>query len=51
MASQNAIAAIQAMADVVHQNQDCVLEIIIGENGMVAHLIPMELWEEEDDEE
>ena len=51
MASQNAIAAIQAMTEVVHQNQDCVLELIIGEDGMLAHLIPMELWEEGDDGE
>ena len=39
-----------AMANMVYQSQACVLEMIIHENGIIAHLIPREVWEEEGEE-
>ena len=48
-----AIYALKIMANQVTQEQNCVMELIIGENGMLAHLIPLDLWEAdmEDDED
>lgn len=44
------IDAIRAMALIVSRDQNCVLEVIIGEGGMLAHLIPQDLWDEEMEE-
>ena len=48
-----AIYALKIMANQVTQEQNCVMELIIGEEGMLAHLIPLDLWEAEmeDDED
>lgn len=50
----NYVKVISQMAEKVTEEQNCVLEAIIGENGMLANLIPAELWDmysEEDEEE
>ena len=46
-----ALLALNMMARRVSESQDCVLEVIMGENGLLAHLIPIELFEGEEDEE
>ena len=46
----DAFAALQVMADKVARKQNCVLELLIGENGMLAHLIPLEAWESEEED-
>ena len=49
--SDASLMALQMMARRVTEDQNCVMELIIGENGM----IPMEIWEaemeDEDDED
>ena len=35
----------------VAQYQNCVLELVISENTAIAHLIPLEAWQEEMGEE
>jgi hypothetical protein len=47
------ILALQIMANKVQADGNCVLELIIGDNGMLAHLIPLDAWENdfEDDED
>lgn len=45
--SDASFMALQTMARRVSEDQNCVMELIIGENGMLAHLIPRELWEQE----
>lgn len=45
--SDASFMALQTMARRVSEDQNCVMELIIGENGMLAHLIPMEIWEQE----
>ena len=49
----NNLFALKMMIEAVTENQDCVLELLIGEEGMLAHLIPLEIWggEMEDDED
>ena len=39
------------MVSAVTQHQNCVLEVIMGESGIVAHLIPLDQWGYEDDYE
>ena len=39
--------ALQIMARRVTEDQNCVMELIIGENGLLAHLIPLEAWDNE----
>ena len=41
------VQALIAMAQMVYQTQDCVLEVTIFEGGIAAHLIPKTIWEEE----
>lgn len=41
---ENYIQVINQMAKKVTEEQNCVLEVVIGENGILAHLIPGELW-------
>lgn len=41
--------ALKMMIEAVTENRDCVLEVIMGDNGLLAHLIPMELFEGEED--
>ena len=48
--NDKAIMALNIMADRVNNGGNCVLELIIGENGMLAHLIPLEAWEQECEE-
>ena len=46
--------ALMIMARTVSEKQDCVLEVLMGEAGMIAHLIPINAWEgdyEEGDED
>lgn len=47
--SETSLLALQMMAKRVSEDQNCVMELIIGEEGMLAHLIPRELWEDEMD--
>ena len=42
---------LKIMADTVAEYQNCVLEVMIGENVASAHLIPLSEFEGEDDEE
>lgn len=44
---EQAREAIIELANMVYQTQACVLEMVISENGVIAHLIPREVWEEE----
>ena len=39
---------LKLMADTVAESQNCVLEVMIGENVAAAHLIPLEAYEGED---
>ena len=48
--NDKALMALNIMADRVNNGGNCVLELIIGENGMLAHLIPLEAWEQECEE-
>lgn len=41
------LLALKFLADLVNQSQNCVLELIIRDDGMLAHLIPLEAWEKE----
>lgn len=41
---------LRIMAETVATSGDCVLEVIMGENGLVAHLIPVDVWEAEEGE-
>jgi len=43
--SEASLLALQMMARRVTEDQNCVMELIIGDNGMLAHLIPLEAWE------
>lgn len=45
--SETSLLALQMMARRVSEDQNCVMELIVGENGMLAHLIPVEVWEAE----
>ena len=45
------IEAIKLMARVVSEQQNCVLELIVGDEGMLAHLIPQDLWEADCEED
>lgn len=47
--NETSLLALQMMARRVSEDQNCVMELIIGEEGMLAHLIPRELWEDEMD--
>lgn len=47
---ENYMDIIKTMALTVSAEQNCVLEVIIGENGALAHLIPSDLWDEEMEE-
>lgn len=47
----NNLFALKMMIEAVTENQDCVLEAIIGEDGIIAHLIPIEMFEEDDEDE
>ena len=49
--SETSLLALQMMARRVSEDQNCVMELIIGDNGMLAHLIPQEMWLEEMDGE
>ena len=49
--SETSLLALQMMARRVSEDQNCVMELIIGEEGMLTHLIPRELWEYEMDGE
>lgn len=40
-----------ALANMVYQSQACVLEVVIGNDTVLAHLIPREVWEEGDFDE
>lgn len=42
---------LRIMAETVANSGDCVLEVIMGENGLIAHLIPVDVWEEEEEED
>lgn len=39
--------AIERMSQYVAQYQNCVMELIINETTAIAHLIPLESWEQE----
>lgn len=45
------LQALSIMARIVTEQQNCVMELIIGDNGMLAHLIPIDVWEGYTDEE
>ena len=49
--ANNNLYALKMMVEAVTDNQDCVLEVIMDDNGLLAHLIPIELFEGEEDEE
>lgn len=49
--NDDALFSIRMMAQKVTEDQDCVLQLIIGETGMIAQLIPLDAWEEDDWEE
>lgn len=51
MSKVNFTEALMVLANTVEKSQDCVLEVVIGESGAVAHLIPRDLWEELEMEE
>ena len=51
MSNVNFTEALMVLAHTVEQTQNCVLEVIIGEEGALAHLIPRDLWEEMEMEE
>ena len=38
---------IKSMSEAVANNGNVVLEVIIGDNGALCHLIPEEIWREE----
>lgn len=38
---------LKIMAETVAEYQSCVLEVIMGETTAIAHLIPLEAWQEE----
>lgn len=42
--------ALYQMALIVHTFQDTVLECIITDEAVVAHLIPIEEWREEEED-
>lgn len=42
---------IMALARLVTQEQNCVLEVVVLEDSVVVHLIPIEIWEGEDFDE
>ena len=46
MSEVNFTEALMVLANTVEKSQDCVLEVVIGESGAVAHLIPRDLWED-----
>lgn len=50
---EKSLLALKMMTRAVTENQNCVLELIVGENGMLAHLIPLDAYESEmeDDED
>lgn len=51
--NDKALLALRMMTKTVTEEQNCVLELLIGEEGILAHLIPFEIWEAEmgDDED
>lgn len=42
---------LKIMADTVAEYQNCMLEVVMGEDTAVAHIIPLYAEEDEDDEE
>ena len=42
---------LKIMADTVARTGTCVMEVIIGEEGALAHLIPADIWLQDDEEE
>ena len=38
---------LKIMSETVAEYQSCVLEVIMGETTAIAHLIPLEAWQEE----
>lgn len=51
MNNVNFTEALTVLANTVNESQNCVLEVIIGEGGALAHLIPRDLWEQTEMEE
>lgn len=49
--NNNNLFALRMMVEAVTETQNCVLEVIMGDNGLLAHLIPMEMFEAEEDDE
>lgn len=46
--ANNNLFALKMMVEAVTESQNCVLEVIIGDNGFLARLIPRDMFEEED---
>lgn len=42
---------LQIMIDAVRNNQDCVLETIMYDNAIIARLLPIEAYYEDEEEE
>lgn len=51
MSNVNFTEALTVLANAVNESQNCVLEVIIGKDGALAHLIPRDLWEQTEMEE
>ena len=43
--------AIYHMARMVTEQQNCVLEVVMRDGVILAHLIPIDLWDDDDYEE
>ena len=42
---------LRMMAEVVAEYQNCVMEVMMGDGTAIAHLIPLDQWEDEEDED
>ncbi len=51
MSNVNFTEALTVLANAVNESQNCVLEVINGKDGALAHLIPRDLWEQTEMEE
>jgi len=47
----NRIEVLMLMADKVVTEQNCVMEVIMNDNTIVARLVPLELYQSEKDDE
>ena len=51
MLDQKFVDAVYHLGKFVTDNENCVLEVIVNGDVAVVHLIPVELYQQEDEEE